>query len=350
MKLLLVAIITLLSLSLGGGTFSPYALNSGLLAISDPSPQQTEQIAEVTPEAKARIDKLASTNPAERAEAACRLGELKATAAIPALIKLLGDDAEVQQPVCGEKHKWGNDQISKTTPGEMSAVALSRMGKQAVEPLNVALKSSDAWQARANAAFALGLIRDGRSVEPLIKATEDSAWQVRCRAVWSLGLAGDYRAVEPLTVALKDSEEKVRSQAAWALGLKGDERSVEGLIAALTDTSPQVQSQAAWALGLKGDSRAVEALTIALHANTEHVRSQAAWALGLKGDSRAVDPLIAALRDTDAHVRSQAAWALGLKGDSRAIEPLRIALNDQDDQVRKQAAWALQMRRIQNKN
>src|SRR5262245_28135759 len=124
MKYLVIAIAALISCSLGGGTFSPFALETGLHALSEPTQQQTpEQSAEVN----SRIEKLSSSNPAERAEAACKLGELKATSAIPALIKLLGDEVEVQQPVCGENHRWGNDQISKTTPGEMAAVALSRM-------------------------------------------------------------------------------------------------------------------------------------------------------------------------------------------------------------------------------
>ncbi|HJX91024.1 MAG TPA: HEAT repeat domain-containing protein, partial [Pyrinomonadaceae bacterium] len=244
MKLVLVAIATLVSLSLGGGPFNPNPLNTSLLALSDSTPQSNQQTPEIPPDVRAQIEKLTSTSAIDRAEAACRLGELKATQAIPALIKLLGDDNEVTQPVCGEKHRWGDSQLSKTTPGEMAAVSLSRMGRQAVEPLIGALKS-DVWQARANSAFALGLLRDDRNVEPLITATRDSYWQVRSRAVWSLGLVGDYRAVEPLTLALKDGEEKVRSQAAWALGLKGDERSIESLIAALNDSSPDVQSQAA---------------------------------------------------------------------------------------------------------
>ena len=246
MKLLVVAITTILSCSLGG-TFPPFAFDSNLLGLADGTSQEVQQTPEVSPDIKAKIEKLTSTNAVERAEAACRLGELKATAAIPALVKLLSDDTEVQQPVCGERNKWADDKFSKTTPGEMAAVALSRMGKVAVEPLIAALKS-DAWQARENAAFAMGLIRDDRNVEPLIKALRDSAWQVRSKAAWSLGLVGDHRAVEPLAAALKDSAEQVRSQAAWALGLKGDERSVEGLIGALSDSSPQVQSQAAWAL------------------------------------------------------------------------------------------------------
>ena len=132
MKLLLIAITTLVSVSLGGGSYNPNALNTALLAFSDSATQSTQQTPEISSELRAQIDRLSSSNPVDRAEAACKLGELKASASIPALVKLLSDDTEVTQPVCGERHKWGDSNIPKTTPGEMAAVALSRMGRQAV--------------------------------------------------------------------------------------------------------------------------------------------------------------------------------------------------------------------------
>src|SRR6185503_5822833 len=243
----------------------------GVQALSTNSLVQQQTATQTSPDIKANIAKLGSANAAERTDAACRLGKARAVAAIPGLIQLLSDDTPVDQPVCEEKGKWRGRGMDKTTPGEMAAVALSQIGREAVEPLIAALGNS-AWQARKNAAFALGLIHDARVVEPLISATRDSEARVREKASWSLGLVGDHRAVEPLSVALKDADARVRSQAAWALGLKGDERSVEPLILALRDQNEEVQSQAAWALGLKGDDRAVEPLTIALTASHEEVR------------------------------------------------------------------------------
>src|SRR5215216_690173 len=249
-------------------------------SIQQKAQQQTAN--EISSDIEGNIQKLASANARERTDAACRLGKARAAAAIPGLIQLLSDDTPVEQPVCEEKGNWRGRGIDKTTPGEMAAVALSQIGRESVEPLIVALRSS-AWQARKNAAFALGLIHDDRVIEPLISATRDPEARVREKASWSLGLVGDHRAVEPLSVALKDADARVRSQAAWALGLKGDERSVEPLSAALKDADASVRSQAAWALGLKGDERSVEPLIMALRDQNEEVQSQAAWALGLKG-------------------------------------------------------------------
>ena len=145
MKLLFIAISAVLSLSMGGGTYAPFDLS---LVSSIDQTQPTQQTTEANADVKAKIARLSSPNPVDRAQAACQLGELRAASAIPALIKLLGDDAEIRQPVCGERKQWDDSENFKTTPGENAAVALSRMGRQAVEPLLGAL-SADVWQARA---------------------------------------------------------------------------------------------------------------------------------------------------------------------------------------------------------
>ena len=93
----------------------------------------------------ADIRKLASADATERTDAACKLGKARAVAAIPGLIQLLSDDTPVEQPVCEEKGNWRGRGMDKTTPGEMAAVALSQIGREAVEPLIAALRSG-AWQ------------------------------------------------------------------------------------------------------------------------------------------------------------------------------------------------------------
>src|SRR6185369_11864813 len=177
----------------------------GVGALNTNSLAQQQTANEISPDTKANIQKLASADPRERTEAACRMGKARAVAAIPGLIQLLSDDTPVELPVCEEKGNWRGRGMDKTTPGERAAVALSQIGREAVDPLIGALRSS-AWQARANAAFALGLIHDDRVIEPLISATRDPEARVREKASWSLGLVGDHRAVEPLSVVLKDTD------------------------------------------------------------------------------------------------------------------------------------------------
>jgi HEAT repeat protein len=298
---------------------------------------------------KEKIKLLESPDANERATAACILGERRATAAIPALVKLLGDDTPTQRVQCGEgrARHGGMRELERSSPGKQAAEALAMIGTLAVEPLLAVVKSND-WRVRVNATCALGVIKDTRTVAAVLESLKDQDWRVREKAAWGLGLKNDERVAEALSVALRDSVWQVRRQAAWALGLQGDERSVEALASALRDEQSGVRQQAAWALGLKGDSRSVEALNRALQDQDWQVRSQAAWALGLKGGRSSVEPLIAALKDEQAHVRQQAAWALGLKGDRRAYDALNAALQDSAAPVRKNAAWALRLLRLKS--
>jgi HEAT repeat protein len=298
-----------------------------------------------------QIRLLESNDPSARSQAACKLGSLgqRAVPAIPALTKLLGDDTPTQRFYCEEVASWRSPQtnLERSSPGEQAATALIRIGEPSVGPLVAAAKSVD-WRARANATWALGVLKDPRALETVLDAVRDQDWHVREKSAWALGLKWDKRIPEALVGLLRDTVWQVRSKAAWALALKGDAHSVEPLIAALKDEEANVRHQAVWALGLKGDSRAVEPLIAMLQDENKHVRGQAAWALGLKGNRTAVEPLIVALKDEWARVRQQSAWALGLKGDSRAVEALNAARSDAEEPVRKTAAWALRLIRLKS--
>jgi len=117
-----------------------------------------------------------------------------------------------------------------------------------VEGLIKALKHRDD-DIRADAAKALGEIRDPRAVEPLIDALKpDPDSFVRQRAAYALGNIGDAKAVEPLIQSLKDEDKDVRWAAASSLGDLGDIRAVKPLIQALKDEDKDVQKTAEWAL------------------------------------------------------------------------------------------------------
>ena len=49
----------------------------------------------------------------------------------------------------------------------------------------------------------------------------DTQPDVRRQAAWALGVIGDGRATPVLTAALQDGDRQVRRQAAWALGHVG---------------------------------------------------------------------------------------------------------------------------------
>ena len=115
--------------------------------------------------------------------------------------------------------------------GDEPADTLARMGSEAVPQLIAALADSarPAYQ-RVNAARALCLIGDNRTVEPLIVALYDDDEDVRAAAASALRDLKDARVLEPLLAALRDSSSKVRLQAAYALTSSEDGRAFNAIV------------------------------------------------------------------------------------------------------------------------
>ena len=144
-----------------------------------------------------------STDPKVRQYAAYLLGKAKNPRAIQPLIEGLGDfDKAVR---------------------EQATLALSSIGKAAIEPLAAAMKEKK-WETRYRAAEALGRIADEKAVQPLIQALKDNRDHVRYMAAKGLRELGDSDAIEPMVILLKDENRYVRMMAARALGAIGGKK------------------------------------------------------------------------------------------------------------------------------
>ncbi len=233
------------------------------------------------------VKALSSSDPQERAVAACSLGTTGDAAAIPFLIQALDDEAAISQIKCWWNGTWNPAMSSfkNPSPGEQAAIALASFGPEAVEPLIAALSHANP-AVRRNAAWAIGEVRGGPGVDR--------------RAAY-----------EPLMAAIVDGDAWVRRAAAFAFAEMREHRAVRTLIEALADSDYQVRDMAVYALGEMKESRAVEQLTVTLLKDeNSSVRARTAWALGEIRDPQAVGALTAALGDEDGRVRSKAKWAL----------------------------------------
>jgi HEAT repeat protein len=220
-----------------------------------------------------------------------------------------------------------------------------------VKGLTRALRNKD-FLIRAEAARALGRIRDGRAVVPLIQALREEEHsdtlnifaRRRSRQVWeearlALTAIGE-PAVGPLIDSLEQGDARFRGWAEGALG-RIREPAVGPLIQALAHESEFVRASAADALGLTRHARAVPPLIDALRSETVRVRQAAAGALSESQDPRVLQPLLQALEDADGTVRLSAALGLGKLGSAQAVEPLNRALHDPHEPVRTAAKDAL---------
>jgi len=168
--------------------------------------------------------------------------------------------------------------------------------KMGLEDLIKLLKENTDPFIRQYSAFLLGKTKNPRAIRPLIEALGDFDKSVREQATLALSTIGK-AAVEPLTTALKEPKWETRYRAAEALGRIADERAVKPLIQALKDNRDHVRYMAAKGLQELGDSDAVEPMTILLKDENRFVRMMAARTLGAIGGNRVRDELTKALEN-----------------------------------------------------
>ena len=164
-----------------------------------------------------------STDPLVRQYAAYLLGKAKNPRAIQPLIEALGDfDKSVR---------------------EQATLALSAIGKAAIEPLSAAIKEPK-WETRYRAAEALGKIADEKAIQPLIQALKDNRDHVRYMAAKGLREFGDSDAIDPMIILLKDENRYVRMMAIRALGVIGGKKGHDALKQALEAESDEKVKEA----------------------------------------------------------------------------------------------------------
>ena len=157
--------------------------------------------------------------------------------------------------------------------------------KQGLEGMVRALQNSTDPQVRQYAAYLLGQTKNPRAIQPLIEALADFDKSVREQATLALSSIGK-AAIEQLTAAMKEKKWETRYRAAEALGKIADERVVQPLIKALQDNRDHVRYMAAKGLRELGDSDATEPMVILLEDENRYVRMMAATVLGTIGGKK----------------------------------------------------------------
>lgn len=200
--------------------------------------EQAEQVVleeeKVKDEIDIQIDLLKDSDWVVRREAAITLGEM-------------GDERCVE-PLCKALYD-GDWQVR-----EVAIEALGQIGSPAVEMLIKLLRD---WDVRKYAIIALGKIRDERVLDPLmLQLRNDEFKDDATNALVELGEP----ALPRLVVALKDKDELVRKQAVLALGRIKHGDAIEPLIGMLSDKDWFTRLTAAAALEAIGDERGRDAI------------------------------------------------------------------------------------------
>lgn len=183
--------------------------------------------------------------------------------------------------------------------------------KQGLSELVKALHEHTDPQVRQYAAYLLGQAKNPRAIQPLIESLADFDKSVREQATLALSTIGK-AAIEPLAEAMKEPKWETRYRAAEALGKIADEKAVQPLIQALRDNRDHVRYMAAKGLHDLGDSDAVEPLIILLKDENVYVRLMAVHALGALGGKK-VKAALNEARESEQDEKVKAAMAAALQ-------------------------------------
>jgi HEAT repeat protein len=195
----------------------------------------------------------------------------------------------------------------------------------------------------------LGVLKDIRAVEPIIKILQDTDRDkyTRYEAIEALGQLKSEKAVKPLIEILNDEKSELIAEASWAL-IKLGTAAVEPLIDTLQHHNSEIRMFTASALGKIKDRRAIKPLYNLLQHQPNS--QELLYTLGGGGfppiasalaELKATEELIDALNHYNPNVRQQAAWALGEIDDIVVVQPLLNAMNDTDSEVKKEARLSL---------
>ena len=135
---------------------------------------------------------------------------------------------------------------------------------------------------RDRAEWALGQVRDGLIVQPLLDSLGSADWRVQANAIWALMLSGEQRVVPHLIPLAEHPVWRVRAMAAAALRAMRDPRATTAMLALLGDEAWQVRVEAVEYFGELGDPAFREYLRPSLTDRHIAVRSAAEQITGSK--------------------------------------------------------------------
>ena len=263
-----------------------------------------------------------------RKQAAIALRELPAELADAGLVDVL-------------KKGWGTFEEKQEVLSVQTEVitSLTILGRAATaKSLTDALKSEEDEWTRWKLVFALGRLEenDDSPVDAMTAELKHPNYVVRKEAVLGLGLSKDRKSLEVLIKILEDKNEykSIRASAAIALGTLLDERASPALLAALDDEHIEIRAQAVTALGAIREARAVDKLIEMFYAPLEDksVKAACVTALGLIGDEKAKTVLLDIL-ETDTEkgaIFKNAITGLGNLESVKAVPALIEILEDQN--------------------
>lgn len=220
--------------------------------------------------------------------------------------------------------------------------ALVFIGKDKPESLLSLFETDNIYQKRFICEVA-DIIASPVYYETLEKLLKDKDGHIRSLAALAISKLGNLKAIEPLKTLLTDPYEDVQGAAVKALYSLRSGLSVAELLDMLDKPDPMLRKNVALLLGMIGVTEAVPALGFVLKDVNVSVRKAAVEAFSHLKTEESIEFLILALTDEDPEIRVLSALCLGSIGGERILESLVLLLFDSYSTVRVAVAKALGM-------
>ena len=223
-------------------------------------------------------------------------------AAVPALLKGLDHPKElVRFWVCGV--------LSEIHP------------KAAFKPLLERFQNDPKLRVRNAALYALGSLKDPRSIQPLTRAMKHKDPNVRIAGMMGLSMLKSKDTTEVIRQAIRDRDEEVRAMAMITLGdMQVNDAFNEIALRLKEDIKASVRAAACVALAGLGNDTAVDVISAAVRSDRNlRVRAECAASLGHLGSKKALPVLQSVVQEEDP-LGGAAKWAIGqIKKTSRSL-------------------------------
>jgi HEAT repeat protein len=283
------------------------------------------------------VEKLADTDLETRKAAVIALGRIGDIRAVPDLIRMLRDEADLRIIVAGALARIGDrrafDGLLELIGDEDAGVrqsaiaALNSLGHPEMPKRMAALLLSPNALVRESAVRIAGYFSYPEVADLLIQLCHDPDLSVRCAAIEQMPFVESSRSVEKLGAALSDTSAKARAAAARALGHIDHKFAQPQLLRALADSDSWVRYFSVRSIARLKLIESIDALSEkARFDEAGQVRVAAVDALGDIGGARVVSILAGLTEADDEELAGAAISALGRVHYPDAIAPLVAAL------------------------
>ncbi len=259
-----------------------------------------------------------------RLDAVRDLGKMNSKAAVEQLAEVLADptDAPVREAAVME--------LASLKDKDAIAFLAGTLLPRSKDPL-----------ARANAAWALRLLKDKSTLPALVTALGDPDAHVRACAAEAIGAMEDPSVADKLIAKLGDSDAKVRAAVAGALGRLKDPSATEPLAKRMNDGSVIAVAACLRALGEIDALKALPLLQEKLKSKEKEIKIAVVETLARIDPHSAVDAAKTLIEDEDWSVRAATTMALIVTWDKGAIDVLVDRLQREKGRLRFDEVTAL---------